>query len=91
VPIAIKAAFLNCGQNCASAERFIVQRKIYDKFCARVTEVAKSMRQGATLGAGEATCKVWGFIKQSTSEMPACVRVRVCLCLLVHVLVGVQA
>jgi hypothetical protein len=52
VPIAIKAAFLNCGQNCASGERFIVHRKIYDSFCARVTEVAKNMRQGPTLGAG---------------------------------------
>uniref|UniRef100_A0A383W8G7 Aldehyde dehydrogenase domain-containing protein n=1 Tax=Tetradesmus obliquus TaxID=3088 RepID=A0A383W8G7_TETOB len=52
VPIAIKAAFLNCGQNCASGERFIVQRKVYGKFCERVTEVAKSMRQGPTLGAG---------------------------------------
>jgi acyl-CoA reductase-like NAD-dependent aldehyde dehydrogenase len=52
VPIAIKAAFLNCGQNCASGERFIVHRKVYDKFCARVTEIANSMRQGPTLGAG---------------------------------------
>jgi acyl-CoA reductase-like NAD-dependent aldehyde dehydrogenase len=52
VPIAIKAAFLNCGQNCASGERFIVHSKIYDKFCACVTEIANSMRQGPTLGAG---------------------------------------
>ena len=36
VPIAIKAAFLNCGQNCASGERFIVQRAIYDKFLEQV-------------------------------------------------------
>jgi acyl-CoA reductase-like NAD-dependent aldehyde dehydrogenase len=60
VPIAIKAAFLNCGQNCASGERFIVHRKIYNKFCARVTEVAKSMRQGPTLGAGG--CFAIGFL-----------------------------
>lgn len=36
VPIAIKAAFLNCGQNCASGERFIVQRKVCDKFTQQV-------------------------------------------------------
>ena len=30
VPIAIKAAFLNCGQNCASGERFIVERGVFD-------------------------------------------------------------
>lgn len=52
VPIAIKAAFLNCGQNCASGERFIVHRKIYDKFTQQVSSIAKSMRQGPTLGAG---------------------------------------
>jgi acyl-CoA reductase-like NAD-dependent aldehyde dehydrogenase len=39
VPIAIKAAFLNCGQNCASGERFIVHRKIYEKFLAQVTDM----------------------------------------------------
>jgi hypothetical protein len=53
VPIAIKAAFLNCGQNCASGERYVVEASIYDKFCARVAETARTMRQGPALGAGE--------------------------------------
>eukprot|EP00879_Flechtneria_rotunda_P025534 GHRR01027136.1.p1 GENE.GHRR01027136.1~~GHRR01027136.1.p1 ORF type:complete len:614 (+),score=214.33 GHRR01027136.1:630-2471(+) len=52
VPIAIKAAFLNCGQNCASGERFIVQRKVYDQFVKQVVDVASTMRQGPTLGSG---------------------------------------
>eukprot|EP00775_Hariotina_reticulata_P003897 gene3897-4151_t len=52
VPIAIKAAFLNCGQNCASGERFIVQRKIYGQFLSQVVDVVGRMRQGPTLGAG---------------------------------------
>ena len=53
VPIAVKAAFLNCGQNCASGERFIVHTKIYDKFVEAVKETAAAMRQGPTLGLGE--------------------------------------
>jgi acyl-CoA reductase-like NAD-dependent aldehyde dehydrogenase len=53
VPIAIKAAFLNCGQNCASGERFIVHRKVFDKFTQQVVDIARLMRQGPTLGAGE--------------------------------------
>jgi hypothetical protein len=36
-----------------------VHRKVYGMFCARVTEVAKSMRQGPTLGAG-GCCAFWG-------------------------------
>ncbi|KAF8061097.1 ALDH22A1 [Scenedesmus sp. PABB004] len=52
VPIAIKAAFLNCGQNCASGERFIVQRGVYEPFLQRVSAIARGMRQGPTLGAG---------------------------------------
>ncbi|KAI8471381.1 MAG: Aldehyde/histidinol dehydrogenase [Monoraphidium minutum] len=52
VPIAVKAAFLNCGQNCASGERFIVESAVYDAFCGRVAEVAHAMRQGPALGHG---------------------------------------
>lgn len=31
VQVVLKAAFLNCGQNCAGGERFFVHEKIYDK------------------------------------------------------------
>jgi acyl-CoA reductase-like NAD-dependent aldehyde dehydrogenase len=56
VPVAIKAAFLNCGQNCASGERFLVHESLYDEFCARAAACARAMRQGAGgqgVGAGE--------------------------------------
>jgi len=46
VPIAVKAAFLNCGQNCASGERFIVHASLHDEFCARAAACARAMRQG---------------------------------------------
>lgn len=52
VPIAVKAAFLNCGQNCASGERYIVESCVYDAFCQQVAAVANSMRQGPALGHG---------------------------------------
>jgi acyl-CoA reductase-like NAD-dependent aldehyde dehydrogenase len=60
VPIAVKAAFLNCGQNCASGERYVVERGVYDKFCQKVAETARMMRQGPALGHGEGICWGWG-------------------------------
>lgn len=60
VPIAIKAAFLNCGQNCASGERFIVHTRVYDAFLTKVTATAEAMRQGPTLGCGEDAGTEWG-------------------------------
>jgi acyl-CoA reductase-like NAD-dependent aldehyde dehydrogenase len=54
--IAIRAAFINCGQNCIAAERFYVQAGIYDRFVATITQKAKSLRQeGAVLDAGAIT------------------------------------
>lgn len=53
VPIAIKAAFLNLGQNCASGERYIIHSRIYDDFVNQAVEVASSMRQGPGLGQGK--------------------------------------
>ena len=49
VPIALRGAFQSCGQNCAGAERFIVQRAVYEPFCAAVTAAARKMRQGWAL------------------------------------------
>jgi acyl-CoA reductase-like NAD-dependent aldehyde dehydrogenase len=46
VPVAIKAAFLNCGQNCASGERFLVHESLYEEFCERAASCARAMRQG---------------------------------------------
>lgn len=30
--IAVRGAFINCGQNCVAAERFYVQEGVYDQF-----------------------------------------------------------
>ena len=45
---AIKAKFATTGQDCLGANRFLIERPIYDKFCARFAERAK----GLTLGPG---------------------------------------
>ena len=50
VPTALRGAFQSCGQNCAGAERFLVQARVYEAFLAAVTEVARQLRQGPALG-----------------------------------------
>jgi acyl-CoA reductase-like NAD-dependent aldehyde dehydrogenase len=52
VPIALRGAFQSCGQNCAGAERFFVQRAVYDQFCAATAKAAAGMRQGWGLTPG---------------------------------------
>jgi len=54
VQVAIKAAFLNCGQNCAGGERFFVHNKVLDAFVAGVVSTVARMRQGPPLGHGPA-------------------------------------
>jgi len=49
VPIAMRATFQSCGQNCTGAERILVQEGIYDKFLERVVPIVKKLRQGAPL------------------------------------------
>lgn len=44
----IKAKFATSGQDCLGANRFYIQREIYDEFCARFTKAVK----GLTLGRG---------------------------------------
>ncbi|MGR3322635.1 MAG: NAD-dependent succinate-semialdehyde dehydrogenase [Pseudooceanicola sp.] len=45
---AIKAKFATSGQDCLGANRFYVERPVYDEFCRRFTEKT----EGLTLGAG---------------------------------------
>ncbi|KAG1661699.1 hypothetical protein FOA52_002035 [Chlamydomonas sp. UWO 241] len=53
IQVAIKAAFLNSGQNCAGGERFFVHNKVLDQFVEGVVSVVKQMRQGPPLGHGD--------------------------------------
>jgi len=48
IDIAIRGAFINCGQNCISAERFLVQDGIYDEFLKKILIKLKKTRQGAS-------------------------------------------
>lgn len=43
--MALRGAFLNCGQNCLSAERFYIYEKIYDKFLEKVLQVMPKIVQ----------------------------------------------
>ncbi|RJL19671.1 NAD-dependent succinate-semialdehyde dehydrogenase [Paracoccus siganidrum] len=45
---AVKAKFATSGQDCLGANRFYVQRPVYDEFCARFTEAVEKL----TLGPG---------------------------------------
>lgn len=56
VPTALRGAFQSCGQNCAGAERFIVQDAVYDDFVARVTAATAGLRQGPALGGAMIDC-----------------------------------
>jgi len=42
----VSGKFRNAGQVCVAPTRFFVQEKIYDRFVARFTEVAKGMKVG---------------------------------------------
>lgn len=50
VPIAMRATFQSCGQNCTGAERILVHESVYDKFLDCVLPTVKRMRQGCPLG-----------------------------------------
>ncbi|EIE25874.1 ALDH-like protein [Coccomyxa subellipsoidea C-169] len=50
VPTALRGAFQSCGQNCAGAERFLVQAPVFDRFVDAAVGVARRLRQGPALG-----------------------------------------
>lgn len=52
VPIAMRGVFQNMGQNCIGIERIYCAAELYDRFCQRVGEIARGMRQGLPLAAG---------------------------------------
>jgi len=49
---AVWAAFMNCGQSCASVERVYVAREIAPAFTARVVELTEAMKVGHPLEPG---------------------------------------
>jgi aspartate-semialdehyde dehydrogenase len=49
---AIKAKFATTGQDCLGANRFLIERPVYDAFCARFAARAKAL----TLGPGLKDC-----------------------------------
>ncbi|BDA44107.1 betaine aldehyde dehydrogenase, chloroplastic [Coccomyxa sp. Obi] len=56
VPTALRGAFQSCGQNCAGAERFLVQAPAYDRFVDAAVGVARRLRQGPALGDAPVDC-----------------------------------
>lgn len=47
---AVRAFTINAGQVCSAGTRLLVQRKIYDRFLAKVVEVTRSVIPGDNLG-----------------------------------------
>ncbi|CAB1116703.1 ALDH [Ectocarpus sp. CCAP 1310/34] len=56
MPFVMKGSFFNAGQNCIGVERVYVYEKVYDRFVARVTELASKLRQGPVLGPESVDC-----------------------------------
>ncbi|KAL4856021.1 Aldehyde dehydrogenase 22A1 [Chlorella vulgaris] len=56
LPTALRGAFQSCGQNCAGAERFIVQNTIHDEFVRRAAVTTAALRQGPASGEGMVDC-----------------------------------
>jgi succinate-semialdehyde dehydrogenase/glutarate-semialdehyde dehydrogenase len=46
LPAAIKSRFLNCGQSCLAAKRFIVHATLYDEFVSRFGEMISDLLVG---------------------------------------------
>lgn len=53
IQVALKAAYLNSGQNCAGGERFFIHEKVVPKFTDAVVGIVKKMRQGPPLASGQ--------------------------------------
>ncbi|MBX3249273.1 MAG: aldehyde dehydrogenase family protein [Myxococcales bacterium] len=47
---ALNGAFIAAGQNCLAAERVLVMDGVYDRFVARVAELARGLRQDVPTG-----------------------------------------
>ncbi len=61
IDIAIRGAFINCGQNCVSSERFYVHAPIYDKFVTEMTKRMTQFRLGSCQRAGDQSGQMFDF------------------------------
>jgi aspartate-semialdehyde dehydrogenase len=58
---AVTAKFATTGQDCLGANRFYIERSVYDEFCARFTERAKAL----TLGPGMQDCDLGPLMNEN--------------------------
>lgn len=58
---AIKAKFATSGQDCLGANRFLVERPVYDAFCTAFTARARAL----TLGPGMADCDLGPLMNEA--------------------------
>jgi acyl-CoA reductase-like NAD-dependent aldehyde dehydrogenase len=58
IQVAVRGAFLNCGQNCISAERFYVHSAVYERFLAEAAALVAQLRQGDSSASGGPRCDI---------------------------------
>ncbi len=58
---AVKAKFATSGQDCLGANRFFVERPVYDAFCAKFAERVKRL----TIGPGMADCDLGPLMNEA--------------------------
>ena len=58
---AIKAKFATSGQDCLGANRFLIERPVYDAFCSAFTARARAL----TLGPGMADCDLGPLMNEA--------------------------
>jgi acyl-CoA reductase-like NAD-dependent aldehyde dehydrogenase len=56
VAAGLRGTFQSCGQNCAGAERFLVQERVVDEFARRAATAARKMVQGPPLSPAGVDC-----------------------------------
>jgi aspartate-semialdehyde dehydrogenase len=61
---AVKAKFATTGQDCLGANRFLVERPVYDAFCTRFAEKIRAL----TLGPGMADCDLGPLMNEKAVE-----------------------
>ena len=79
-PVAMRAAFQSCGQNCVAAERFIVQGGVYDALVERCGAAARALRQGNPLGTPPSSVTTKGCDHKTLNNTPFGTPPSACVC-----------